>query len=239
MSNLNTELLNIVLITGTSRGIGEYLANHYLSKKYTVIGCSRSAPIITHPNYTHFALDLSDESQIIHMFKEIRKTFARLDILINNAAINPSISPAVLVPMNTILQCFKVNIFAPMIITREACKLMSRKKFGRIINIGSMAAKLKVKGESVYGTTKGALNVYTEIIAKEVYKNNITVNVVAPSAIKTTLSAQIDPQALKDILDQNAIQDFGVMSDVSNTIDWLISKESAAVTGQIIYLGGV
>lgn len=239
MNNPNINSSLVVLITGTSRGIGQYLANHYLAKEYVVIGCSRSAATITDSNYSHFSLDLSSEAEIINMLREVRKKFGRLDVLINNAAINPSISPAALIPANTILQCFKVNVLAPMIICREACKLMSRNKFGRIVNIGSMAAKLKVRGESVYATSKAALNTYTEVLAKEVYKNNITVNVVAPSAIETELSSQIDQEALKNILSQNAIPHFGMMSDIHNAIDWLITKESTSITGQIIYLGGV
>jgi 3-oxoacyl-[acyl-carrier protein] reductase len=239
MSNDSTDLMKVVLITGTSRGIGNHLAKHYLSSGLKVIGCSRSESSIEHDHYRHFCIDVADEKQILEMFTAIRKEYGRLDVLINNAAINPTLSPALLIPLKTIIHNFHVNVFSVMLFCREAVKLMARNKFGRVINMGSMASKLKVKGESIYSTTKSAVNTYSEILAKEVNHNNITVNVVAPSAIETDLSAQIDEQALKDVLARNAIPHYGVMADITNVTDWLIRPESNAVTGQIIYLGGV
>ena len=239
MSSEATDIKKIVLITGTSRGIGKHLAKHYLTAEYKVIGCSRSDSSIKHNNYKHFNIDIADEKQILEMFTSIRKEYGRLDVLINNAAINPALSPALLIPLKTIAHSFQVNVFSVMLLCREAVKLMSRNKFGRIINMGSMAAKLKVKGESIYATTKSSINTYSEVLAKEVNANNITVNVVAPSAIETELSAQINQQALKEVLERNAIPRYGVMADVTNVTDWLIKPESNAITGQIIYLGGV
>ena len=78
----------------------------------------------------------------------------------------------------------------------------------------------------------------TRIMAKELQGYGITCNVLAPSAIKTDLTDAIDPKALENVLQRNAITELGEMSDVSNTIDWLIAPESSAITGQVIYLGG-
>ena len=97
----------------------------------------------------------------------------------------------------------------------KSIKLMIRNKWGRIINISSMAAKLEMPGESVYTSTKAALNAYTRVLAKEVYSLGITVNGVAPSAIPTDLSAQINHEAIQDVLSRNAIPHFGKMDDVT------------------------
>jgi 3-oxoacyl-[acyl-carrier protein] reductase len=126
-----------------------------------------------------------------------------------------------------------------MLICKEAIKMMSRKKKGRIINIGSMAIKHEVEGEALYTSTKSALLSYSRVLAKEVHKSNITVNVVSPSIIKTDLSSQIDPVAIENILQRNAIQGYGKFEDLSNVIDFLISENSFTITGQHIYLGGV
>lgn len=229
----------IMLITGTSRGIGEYLANYYLGKSYTVVGCSRTASTITHTHYRHVLADLSVEEQVLSVVKFVRKEFGAIDLLINNAAINPAIVSAALLPSSAIENAFKVNVFAPMLFCREAIKLMARKKFGRIINIGSMASKHEVPGEALYTSTKAALIAYTRVVAKEVARQGITVNMVAPSAIETELSKQINQHALGEVLSRNAIHKMGEMEDVSNIIDLLISKKSNAITGQVIYLGGV
>ena len=231
--------LQIFLITGTSRGIGNYLANYYLQLGHTVIGCSRSKSTIENNQYKHFEIDLANENEILEMFKTIRKEFKSISVLINNAAINPAIIMAPLLPYETISNTFKVNVFATMLCTREAIKLMLKNKFGRIINLGSMASKHEVPGESLYTSTKSAINAYTRVVAKEVAKMGITVNVVAPSAIETELSNQINRDALNEVLSRNAINVLGDFTDVSNIIDTLIKPESKAITGQLIYLGGV
>jgi len=236
---MNEVKKKLVLITGTSRGIGAYLAKHYLLKGYIVIGCSRSISVIDEIDYFHIQSDISEELEILKVFSFIRKQFGYIDVLINNAAINPAIMSAALLPYESIQKAYKVNVFATMLFCREAVKLMSRKKFGRIINIGSMASKHEVPGEGLYTSTKAAVIAYTRVLAKEVYKQGITANVVAPSAIETELSKQINVNALKEVLLRNAIHKMGEFSDVSNVIDLLINEESSSITGQVIFLGGV
>ncbi|MFC2097386.1 SDR family NAD(P)-dependent oxidoreductase [Bacteroidota bacterium] len=231
--------MKIILITGTSKGIGNYLANYYLEQGNIVIGCSRSDTIISNNNYHHFTIDISNENEILELFKEIRKKFKKLNVLINNAAINPSISPLAFIPKNIIQSTFETNVIAPMIFCREAIKLMSKAKNGRIVNMSSMAMKHEVAGESIYTSSKAALSSFSRVLAKEVYKLGITVNVIAPSVIKTSLSDKIDQIALQSILNRNAVTSYGKMQDVSNSIDYLIQENSKTITGQIIYLGGV
>lgn len=229
----------VMLITGTSRGIGKMLAEHYCEKGWMVIGCSRGESEIRHSSYLHQVADLEKEEDIISLFKTIRSQYGQLDAVINNAAVNPAIVSAALLPASTIKHAYAVNVFAVMIICREAVKLMSRKKQGRIINIGSMASKLEVQGESVYTSTKAAVVSYSRVLAKESYKAGITVNVVAPSVVESDLSSKINKEKLQEVLERNAINHWGSMTDISAAIDFLIAEESNAVTGQIIYLGGV
>jgi 3-oxoacyl-[acyl-carrier protein] reductase len=122
---------------------------------------------------------------------------------------------------------------------REAIKIMGRNKFGRIINLGSMATRHEVAGEALYTSTKASINAFTRVLSKEVFNLGITVNVLAPSVIETDLSKAINKGALMDVLKRNAIKQYGNLIDVSNTIDYLIREESNSVTGQLIYLGGV
>lgn len=239
MNNDAVQVKPIILITGSSRGIGNYLANYYLDKGFLVVGCSRTDCDIIHENYNHIIADLSNEAEILNVFKVIRKDHKRLDILINNAAINPAILNVAFLPYKTIQNIYAVNVFAPIMFCREAVKLMIRNKFGRIINIGSMATRHEVPGEALYTSTKASINAFTRVLSKEVAHSGITANVVAPSVIDTELSKAINEIALKEVLNRNAIKGYGELVDVSNTIDYLIKEESNSVTGQIIYLGGV
>ena len=77
----------VILITGTRKGIGRFLAHYYVSKGIEVIGCSRSEADYNMEHYRHFCLDVADEANVKHMFREIRKTYGRLDVLINNAGV--------------------------------------------------------------------------------------------------------------------------------------------------------
>jgi 3-oxoacyl-[acyl-carrier protein] reductase len=229
----------LILITGTRKGLGYYLANYYCERGFQVIGCSRQPAEIDYQNYQHFCVDIVDEMQVKKMFSWIRKTFGQLDILINNAAINPLISLSLMTPVEVVLKALNVNFVGTFLTSREAIKLMRKGSFGRIINFGSMAVKHEVEGEAIYTASKAAVSAYSRVLAKEIYSLGITCNVVSPSAIETDLMAAVDNDALKDVLKRNAVKNLGQMEDISNIIDWLIKPESSAITGQVIYQGGV
>jgi 3-oxoacyl-[acyl-carrier protein] reductase len=227
------------VITGTSRGIGCALAKHFLDRGHVVFGCSTGSASITHPAYMHFSLDLSSHQEVMGFVKFVRKNSQYVDVLINNAAINPLIVPAVLLPSDTMQRVFNVNVITPMILCREMIKLMKKNNFGRIINMGSMATRHEVVGEALYTSSKAAMVSYTRVLSKEVFQFGITANVVAPSVVKTELSDRINQEALRDILQRNAIQSFGNMIDITNIIDFLVDENSNSFTGQLLYLGGV
>ena len=228
----------VAVITGTSRGIGRHLAEHLLRAGYSVEGCSRSAGSIAHPNYHHHTTDVSSERDVIEMFRLIRQRHGGLQVAINNAAINPTMSLAMLTAFSKAQEAIATNVLGTFVVCRESAKLMMRTKWGRIINIGSMAAKHEVAGEAIYTASKAAVNALTRVLAKELYPHGITCNVIAPAAIDTELTAQINPEALRELLRRNAIPEFGSPADVCAAVDSLIRPDSAAITGQILYLGG-
>lgn len=228
-----------ILITGTSRGIGRYLAHHYLSKGCHVAGCSRSIDnIIEHPNYFHSVSDISNEEQVQNLVRQVQEKFGHLNVTINSAAINPILAPALLTPGSAVVNTLQTNVVGTFLVSRESAKLMIKTGSGRIITLGSMAVKHEVMGESVYTASKAAIGAFTRVLAKELHRFNITCNVVAPAAVETELMAAVKPEALQAVLERNAIPQIGKMEEISDVIDWLISPQSAAITGQAIYLGG-
>ena len=229
----------VMIITGTRTGIGKRLLEHYIKQNFYVIGCSRGKIDFEGENYCHFCLDVSDESAIKKMFGVIRKKYNRLDVLINNAGVNHTLSPVLLVPYESARRTIEINLMGTFLMSREAIKIMMKGSFGRIINMGSMAVRHEVKGEAIYTASKAAIISLSRVMAKEVYDYNITCNIIAPSAIKTDLMDLIDEDALRSVLKRNAIQELCKMDDISNTIDWLIKSTSNSITGQVIYLGGV
>ncbi len=230
----------VALITGTSRGIGNHLAHFLVERGYFVVGCSRGAND-TSPakSYVHHSVDLGTEEPVMELFKRIRTDVGRLDVVVNNAGVNPTLALTALTPYQAAQSAFQVNVLGTFLVCREAVKLMMRRKFGRIINVSSMAVRHEVAGDSIYTATKAAVTAFSRVLAKEVYSQGITCNVIAPSAIETELMSAIDPQALRDVLKRNAVPELGSVEDVSNAIAFLLQPESRTVTGQVIYLGGV
>ncbi len=228
----------IILITGSRKGIGRYLCEYYTKASYMVIGISREQSDFNANNYEHVCADISDEQQVKETFTHIRKKYGQLDVLINAAGISPSVSHFILTPTSSIEKTFKTNVLGTMMVCKEAVKIMMKKSKGRIINLSSMAAKHEIIGDSIYAPTKAAINSFTRVLAKEVNSYGITCNAIAPAAIETDMSLNMNQDVLTKILERNAITSYGKMEDVSNASDWLISDSSSGITGQIIYLGG-
>ena len=98
-----------MLITGTRKGIGQYLARYYANEGFFVIGCSRGAFDEPIKNYEHFVLDVSDETAVKKMFSAIRSKYGRLDVLINNAGI-ASMNHSLLMPLKTAQEIVNTNL---------------------------------------------------------------------------------------------------------------------------------
>lgn len=229
---------SVILITGTSKGIGEYLANYYLGKDNIVVGCSRRVSNIDNKNYFHFKLDVTDEKEVIKMLRKVYKDFRKIDVLINNAGI-ALMNHLVFTPLGKAEDIFKTNFLGTFLLTREVVKIMTKKKFGRIINFSSVAVPLSIEGEAVYASSKAAIETFTKIAAREVSEFNITVNALAPTPIKTDLIRTLPKDKITKLISQQAIKRLGTFKDVSNVVDFFIKKESDFITGQIVYLGGV
>jgi len=156
----------IILITGTRKGIGRHLVDHCISLGYQVIGCSRNEVEYSIDKYQHFCLDVCDEKKVKEMFSQIRKTYGRLDILINNAGI-ASMNHALLTSLDTVYKILNTNVVGTFLFCREAAKLMQRHKYGRIVNFTTVATPLKLEGEAIYASSKGAIMSLTQILARE------------------------------------------------------------------------
>jgi 3-oxoacyl-[acyl-carrier protein] reductase len=228
----------VLLITGTSRGIGEYLASYYIEQGYQVIGCSRRNVHQTSENYQHFCLDIADEQSVRQMFKEITRNYERLDVLINNAGV-ASMNHLLLTPAKVARSIFETNFIGTFLLCREAAKLMKRRQFGRIINFTTVATPLKLEGEAVYAASKAAVTSFTQIIARELSSFGITVNALGPTPIQTDLIKAVPPEKINQLVERQAIKRLGQFSDISNVIDFFIRPESSFITGQTLFLGGV
>ncbi len=228
----------ITLITGTRKGIGKFLSEHYVAQGHCVIGCSRGAPDWELENYEHFECDVSDEAAVKRMFSAIRRNHGRLDNLINNAGI-ASMNHTVLTPVSTVEKILRTNVIGTFLFCREAAKLMQRNNYGRIVNFSTVATPLKLEGEAIYAASKAAIVSLTEIMAREFAEWGITVNAVGPTPVPTDLIRSVPQEKMDRLLGQQAIRRYGTFEDVANVIDFYLRPESDFITGQNLYLGGV
>jgi len=228
----------VIIITGTRKGIGKELAEYYLSLGCNVIGCSRNPGTIVNSHYRHYQLDVSNEKDVVKMVRAIKKEFSRIDILLNNAGI-ASMNHFLTTSCSTVQNIFNTNFLGTFIFSREVSKIMMKQKYGRIVNYTTVASALRLEGEAVYAASKGAIENFTQTIAKEVAPYNITVNAIGPTPVKTDLIKTVPKDKIAHLLNKQAIKRFGTFEDIKNVIDFFIDDKSEFITGQIIYLGGI
>lgn len=228
----------VTLITGSRKGIGRYLAQHYVTRGHQVVGCSRSKPDWRMQGYEHVQADVGDEASVLHLFSHLRKNYGGLDHLINNAGV-ASMNHSLLMPMKTAQDLVQTNYLGTYLFSREAAKLMKRKRYGRIVNFSTVAHPLKLEGEAIYASSKAAVESLAAVMAYELAAYGITVNVVGPTPIDTDLTRAVPKPKMEALLRRQAIPRYGTFEDVANVVDFFLSGNSDFITGQRIYLGGI
>ena len=226
-----------VLITGTTRGIGRHLAEHYLTLGDTVIGCARGESAFSSDRYVHHRLDVTDQAAVSTALADTRRRFGRLDVLINNAG-TASMNLFALTPIESMRRIMDVNVLASMMFTHGAIRLLKGSPHPRIVNITSIAVPLRLEGEAVYAASKAAIETFTRVLAREVGRLGITCNAVGPSVVRTDLVTGVQPAKIDRLLEGQAVAREATAADVAHVVDFFLSPASALVTAQVVYLGG-
>ncbi len=228
----------VMLITGARKGIGRFLAEHYVQNGFDVVGCSRTPSDLQLPGYRHFCLDVADEPAVTQMFFNLAREFGSLDVLINNAGI-ASMNHFLLTPLSTAQKLVSTNFLGSFLFCREAAKLMQRRRSGRIVNFTTVATPLNLEGEAVYAATKAAVESLTRTLGRELAEFGITVNAVGPTPIKTDMTRSVPHAKLEALIARQAIKRYGEFNDILNVINFFIRAESDFITSQVIFLGGI
>jgi 3-oxoacyl-[acyl-carrier protein] reductase len=228
----------VMLITGTRKGIGRYLAETYAAQGYIVEGCSRGDASFEAENYTHHHVDVADEKAVKGMVTNIAKRHGRIDVVLNNAAI-ATMNHVLLTPAASANRMFEVNVTGTLLVCRDAAKVMMRRRYGRIVNFTTIVAPIALAGEAVYAASKSAVVTLTRILAFELGQYNITCNSFGATPIMTDMIKGVPQAKIDAVVNNLAIKRLGTPEDCANVCDFFINPASSNVTGQVIYLGGI
>ena len=227
----------VVVVTGTSKGIGRAIAEHYLGRGWIVAGCSRGESDLSHANYRHHCVDVTDEKSVVEMVRATSTEFGRIDGLINNAGI-AAMNHLLLTPAATASSVMATNYLGSFVFLREVAKAMSRRKAGSIVNFSTVAVAYNLEGEAAYAASKAAVESLTRVAARELGPMGIRVNAIGPTPIRTALIRTVPKDKIEKLLERQAIPRFGEFADVINVLDFFLEPRSSFITGQVLYLGG-
>lgn len=225
------------LVTGTSRGLGKVVAEHLLAEGATVIGFSRGDQVIDHERYRHIVADVTDEAAATAAVRTAHAMTGRLDVLVNNAGA-ASMNPVLLAPGSLVDRLIRVNYESTFWMSREVARYMSRRSYGRIVNLSSVAVPMALEGEAAYAAAKAAVEAFSRVFAREVARYGITCNVVAPAPVPTDLTRGVPAAAMTALTERLALKRMLDADEVAYAILALAHPRATAITGQVLYLGG-
>jgi 3-oxoacyl-[acyl-carrier protein] reductase len=234
------------IVTGGARGIGKAIAEGLAKSGVDLVIAGRNldAANETAAALTAFGvkamgvkLDVSNSEEVEKTFEEIRKEFQRIDILINNAGITKD---GLLLRMSEAAwdSVIDINLKGVFLCSREAIKDMAKQRYGRIVNITSVAAFMGNPGQANYSASKAGIVGFTKTIAREYAIRGITVNAVAPGFIETAMTDVLSDRVKEEMKKLIPLGRFGTVEDVANAVIFLASPDSGYITGQVIHVNG-
>jgi NAD(P)-dependent dehydrogenase (short-subunit alcohol dehydrogenase family) len=249
----NTSTARTVLVTGGGRGIGAatslLCAQHgwAVAVNYTS-GAAAAAAVVARiraagGSALAVQADVADEAQVLAMFATLDRELPPLGALVNNAGVVDVQSRVDVMSLPRLQRMFAVNVFGSFLCAREAVKRLSTKHGGQggaIVNLSSAASRIGAPGQYVdYAAAKGAIDVFTMGLAKEVALEGIRVNAVRPGIIDTEIHASGgQPDRAKQMAPQVPMQRAGSADEVAQAILWLMSDASSYTTGAIVDVTG-
>ena len=231
----------IVLVTGASRGIGLEAAKYFSKEGYKVIGTSRGdfnlGELIGDDSAISVQLDLTSKESIKNLFADLKSKDLLPSVLVNNAGITKD-QLFLRMKDEDWDDVIETNLNGLFRVTKAFIKPMVKNRFGRVINISSVAGLMGNSGQVNYSSSKSAIVGFSRSLAKELGSRNITSNVVAPGFIETDMTTFLNNDEKVEVIKNIPMKRFGTVEDVAKCIVFLASDEANYITGQTISVDG-
>lgn len=239
--------MGCAIVTGGSRGIGKETAVCLAKQGYDVIityvsnedAAKDTLSKIEAENVKGLAVkaDAGNEDDAAMVIKQAVETFGGVDVLVNNAGITKD---GLLLRMkkDDFAKVLETNLTGAFNMIKEAAKIMTRAKKGRIINLSSVVGEIGNAGQCNYAASKAGVIGLTKSAAKELASRNITVNAVAPGFIETDMTSVLPEGVREQMLKNIPLGTLGKAQDVANLICFLASDKASYITGQVINVCG-
>jgi 3-oxoacyl-[acyl-carrier protein] reductase len=236
-----------VLVTGSTRGIGSAIAEEFAKHGANVVVSgtveekAQEVANLLAQNYgvktLGVGMDVSNPQSVEEAFKKIHSTFEGIDILVNNAGITRD-TLFLRMKLEDWQKVLEVNLTGTFLVTKQVVRHMTKKRWGRIINITSVVGFTGNVGQVNYSTTKAGLVGFTKSLAKELAPRNILVNAVAPGFIETDMTETLKEEIKEEYKRRIPLGRFGKPQEVARVVLFLASPMADYVTGEVIHVNG-
>lgn len=233
----------IALVTGATRGIGRAIAEELSSKGAFVIGTAtsekgaESISAYLGEKGKGLVLNVADAESIEQVLAHIKEQFGEIDILVNNAGITRD-NLLMRMKDDEWFDIIQTNLTSVYRLSKAMLRSMMKKRYGRIITIGSVVGSSGNPGQTNYCAAKAGLVGFSKSLAKEVASRGITVNVVAPGFIATDMTEELTDEQKKAILSQIPAGQLGQAKDIAKAVAFLASEDAGYITGETIHVNG-
>jgi 3-oxoacyl-[acyl-carrier protein] reductase len=226
----------VMVITGTSRGVGRGMAEYFTGRGFVVAGCSRGDSTLSGlSGYYHSSVDVRDEQQVREWARAVKRQHGRVDVLVCNAGVVKLGAVTGMTSLAMFHEFVNGILTSTFLACREFSKLMVLQRFGRIINVSSIMTELHAAGTGAYSPAKSAVVEFTKVLARELIDTGVTCNVVSPSLVLTEASSAFGEEWKQKMLAMQTMQRPIDVSDLCNIVDFFAAPASYCVTGQVIH----
>lgn len=233
----------VALVTGATRGIGAAIARRLAGDGHLVIGTATSdkgaaqiSDVLADAG-EGLVMRVEDEASVADAYQQIEDRYGMPLVIVNNAGITRD-NLLLRMKMDDWQTVVQTNLSSMYLVIKPALRAMMKARWGRIINLSSVVARMGNPGQSNYVASKAGIEGFTRSLAQEIASRGITVNAVAPGFIETDMTAQLEEDQVQQMRERIPAGRLGSVEDIAHAVSFLASEGAGYVTGETLQING-